>query len=98
MGGMEISVLLTLVTSLLLYTGLLFGGWAWMLRNQTKQIKAEIKAETKPIKQALDNHVTDTNKKIEHLTNRIDKLSDRFDKLSDRFDRLYEILLNKKQQ
>ena len=38
----------------------------------------------------LSNHITDTNKKIEHLTNR-------FDKLSDRFDRLYELLLKEKQ-
>ena len=90
---MEISVLLTLVTSLLVYTGLLFGGWAWMLRNQTKQIKAEItviKAEITPIKEALDNHITDTNKKI-------DRLTDRIDKQGEQFNRLYELLLRDKQ-
>ena len=74
------------VTFIVLYTALLFGGWAWMLHAHTKQIKAEIT----PIKEALTNHITSTNKKIEQLTNR-------FDKLSDRFDRLYELLLKDKQ-
>ena len=78
------------VTFIVLYTALLFGGWAWMLNAHTKQIKAEIKAEITPVKEALTNHITETNKKIEQLTNR-------FDKLSDRFDRLYELLLKDKQ-
>ena len=42
------------------------------------------------IQKDLSNHITETNKKIEQLTNR-------FDKLSDRFDRLYELLLKDKQ-
>ena len=53
------------------------------------ELKAEIKAETAPIKaeittikSALTNHITDTNKKI--------------DRLSDSFDRLYEMLLKDK--
>ncbi len=52
------------------------------------------------IDQKLDNHITDTNKKIDSLKNdmntKIEKLSDRFEKLSDRFDRLYEILIKDK--
>ncbi len=50
-----------------------------------------LKAQIDPLKGLLTNHITDTNKKI-------DRLSDRFDKLSDRFDRLYEILLEEKEQ
>ena len=46
------------------------------------ELKAEIKAEIAPVKSALENHITDTNKKI--------------DRLSDRFDRLYEMLLKDK--
>ena len=93
-----------MVSFFALYTALLFGGWAWMLKNQTKQITAElkaeitttikneitpikaeittIKAEITTIKSALTNHITDTNKKIESLTNR--------------FNRLYELLLKDK--
>ena len=41
------------VTVLILYTGLLFAGFSWM-----------IKAEVKPIKELLTNHITDTNKKV----------------------------------
>ena len=48
------------------------------------ELKAEIKAEIAPVKSALENHITDTNKKI--------------DRLSDRFDRLYETLLTDKNQ
>ena len=102
-----------MVTFFAFYTGLLFGGWAWMINNQTKQITAElkaeitttikneitpikaeittikaeittIKAEITTIKSALTNHITDTNKKIESLTNR--------------FNRLYELLLKDKNQ
>ncbi len=57
-----------------------------------------IDAQISPVKDLLTNHITDTNKKIEKLSDRFDKLSDRFDKMSDRFDsqndqfvRLYEI-------
>ena len=48
-----------------------------------------LKAQITPIKDLLNNHITDTNKKI-------DNLSDRIDKLSNRFDRLYEILIKDK--
>ena len=51
----------------------------------------------------LGNHITDTNKKIDKMSDRMDKMSDRFDKLSDRFDRqndqfvsLYNLLLKDK--
>ena len=57
--------------------------------NKIDSVKSELKAEIAPIKVALENHITDTNKKIEHLTNRTDSLSDRFD-------RLYEFLLKDK--
>ena len=39
----------------------------------------------------LGNHITDTNKKIEKLSDRFDKMSDRFDRQNDQFVRLYEI-------
>ena len=45
--------------------------------------------EVRHINQKLDNHITDTNKKI-------DKLSDRMDRQGDRFDRLYEFLIQDK--
>ncbi len=66
---------------------------------------ALIQSELKQINQALSNHITDTNKRIdilsEHIrdTNkRIDTLSERIDKQSDQFNKLYEFLLkeNKK--
>ncbi len=44
------------VTFLILYTSLLFTGWAWMLS-----------AKINPIKELLTNHITDTNKKIDDL-------------------------------
>ena len=66
------------VTSFVVYTGFILSILHWMLRTQTKQINAQIQ----PINDKLDNHITDTNKKI--------------DKLSDRFDRLYEMLLKDK--
>ena len=45
--------------------------------------------EIKHINKKLDNHITDTHKKI-------DRLSDRFDRLSDRFDNLYDHLIKNK--
>ena len=55
----------------------------------------------KPIETALNNHLSDTNKKIEKLDQKIDtldkKIDDRFDKLNGRFDNLYNILLKDKQ-
>ena len=50
------------------------------MENQTKLLMAEIK----PIKEALTNHITDTDKRIDRLT--------------DRFDKLYELLLKDKEQ
>ena len=58
------------VTFLVLYTGLLFAGFSWML-----------KAQVQPIRELLTNHITGTNQKIEQLTDRIDNLTDRFDRL-----------------
>ena len=81
------------VTFIVLYTALLFGGWAWMLHAHTKQIKAEIKAEITPIKEALTNHITSTNKKIDDLRQ---ETNSRFDKLNERFDSLYKLLLREK--
>ena len=56
-----------------LYTGFIFAGFNWMLN-----------AKIDPIENLLTNHITDTNKKI--------------DRLSERFDRLYEMLLKEKSQ
>ena len=47
---------------------------------------AGLAKDIKSIDEKLGNHIGDTNKKIDNLSNRIDTLSDRFD-------RLYEILL-----
>ena len=60
------------------------------LRTEIDSVKSELRAEIAPIKAALDNHITDTNKKI-------DRLSDRIDKQNDQFNRLYELLLKEKQ-
>ena len=48
------------------------------------------------INKTLTNHITDTNKKIDRLSDRFDKLSDRIDKQNDQFNRLYELLLKDK--
>ena len=68
------------VTFLILYTGLLFSGWSWMLNISNKPIKEDIVE----IKTALNNHLSETNKKIDNLNNR--------------FDKLYQILLKDKQK
>ena len=70
------------VSFLVLYTGFIFGGFHWML-----------KAQIKPVKELLNNHISDTNKKIDQLSDRFDKQSDRFDRQSDRFDKLYDFLM-----
>ena len=89
-GGMKKDSLWPAVTVLILYTGLLFGAFSWML-----------KAQIQPIKEILTNHITDTNKKIDDLrqetNSRFDKLNERFDRLNERFDSLYELLLKDKQ-
>ena len=51
--------------------------------TQTKQISEHIDLKVGPIETTLNNHITDTTKKI--------------DKLTDRFDRLYEKLFENKQ-
>ena len=58
------------VTFVILYTGLIFGGFNWMLS-----------AKIDPINEKLGNHITDTNKKIDRLSEKVDRLSERFDKL-----------------
>ena len=45
-----------------------------------------IRKELEHVNKTLNNHITDTNK-------RIDRLSDRLDKQSEQFARLYELLL-----
>ena len=90
--------LLALFSGLIGYTSLIFGGVAWMIRNQTQKITAEMK----PIKEALTNHVTDTDKKIDKLDQDIKdgfaNLTKRIDHQTDRFDKLYELLLKDKAQ
>ena len=58
--------------------------FVFMLLNQNAMSK-----DISQINHKLGNHITDTNKKI-------DNLSDRIDDLSGRFDRLYEILIKDK--
>ena len=86
---MELKSVWPVVTLVVVYTGFIFGGFSWML-----------KAQITPIKELLNNHISDTNKKIDKLSDRVDKLSDRFDKQSDRFDKqsdrfdkLYDFLM-----
>ena len=54
-----------------------------------------ISRDMKHIKEILNNHITDTNKKIDEL--RIDT-NKKFDRLNDRFDRLYELLIKKERK
>ena len=90
---MEIITIVAYVSGAL---GVLFGGIAWMIHVQispVKQsltdVKESLDKHEKNITALLTNHITDTNRKI-------DKLSDRIDDLSGRFDRLYELLLKDK--
>ena len=71
-GGME-KYNFKVVGFFVVYTGFIFAGFNWMLN-----------AKIGPLENLLTNHITETNKKI--------------DKLSDRFDQLYEILLKEKNQ
>ena len=83
------------VTFLVLYTGLLFAGFSWML-----------KAEVKPIKEILTNHITDTNKKIEDTRKELVNLrKDTRRELvnlrkdtNEQFSRLYELLIQDRKQ
>ena len=60
-------------------------------RYENKKNMELINNQLQRISDLLSNHITDTNKKIEQL-------SDRVDKLSDRFDRLYELLIQDRKQ
>ena len=59
------------------------------VKDQITSVKDQITVQITPVKELLSNHISDTNKKI-------DKLSDRFDKQSDRFDKLYDFLMQQK--
>ena len=48
-----------------------------------------VKMIVKPIEKSLNNHISETNKKI-------DSLSQRFDHLTERIDQLYKYLMEKK--
>ena len=82
-------------TTDILVLGVAFIVFFFFLR---REFRHEIKTEIAPIKATLDNHITETNKKIDQLSSNFDKLSDRFDRQNDQFSRLYEILLKDKQQ
>ena len=90
------------VTFLVLYTGLLFAGFSWML-----------KAEVKPIKEILTNHITDTNKKIEDTRRELvslrkdtnEQIKETREELvnlrkdtNEQFSRLYELLIQDRKQ
>ena len=75
------------VTFFVVYTGFIFGGLHWMLKAQITpvkdqitsvkdQIKDQITAQITPVKELLSNHISDTNKKIDKLSDRVDKLYD----------------------
>ena len=66
----------------------LLGLIIYIIFNQTK-----MKQDISFIKAELSNHITDTNKKIEKLSDRLERLREYFDS---RFDRLYEVLLKDK--
>ena len=66
---------------------------AWILLIIMIFMFIEIRGMAKDIdhiNKTLTNHITDTNKKI-------DRISDRIDKQNDQFNRLYELLLREKQ-
>ena len=77
-----------------------------MSRNDEidESIKSQKKTETavlliqkgiKGIKENFDNHITDTDEKIDELSSNFKGLSSDFKGLSNRFNNLYEILLKK---
>ena len=67
----------------------LFGGMALviavlvfvLLRKDIKHLKELFITELKSIEKQLNNHVTETDQKIDRIESKIDKLSDRFDRL-----------------
>ncbi len=82
------------VTLLVLYTGLLFAGWAWMLKAENKGLEAKIEN----IKELLANHITDTNKKIDDLrqdTNK--KFDDLRQEIKEIKKMIYELLVKEKE-
>ena len=58
---------IALISFLVFYTSVLFGGFSWMLKSQIQ-----------PIKEILTNHITDTNKKIDDLKTETNKKLDHF--------------------
>ena len=76
------------VMFLILYTSLLFGGWAWMLSARIDPIKEGITE----IKKSLNNHITDTNRKIETLNN---TLMAQFKDHNKQVVDLYKVLIDK---
>ena len=74
-----------MATVLILYTGLLFGAFSWML-----------KAQIQPIKEILTNHITDTNKKIDDIKTDTNKRLDHLrEDMKDGFKEIKE-MINKK--
>ncbi len=59
-GAMDKKSLWSAATFLVVYTGMLLGGMAWM-----------IDAKISPIEHLLTNHITDTNKKIDAFRSEI---------------------------
>ena len=91
----EIKEIIPFAIFLVIYTGTIFAGLSWMLNSKLN-----------PIKEALTNHITDTNKKIDRLADNIKETNailrentketnQKIDKQSDRFDKLYNLLLEK---
>ena len=97
MNAILINLLSEQTTANILILGVAFILFFFFLRREfrydNKTHLELIKSELKPIKELLANHITDTNKKIDRLTEHFDKLSDRLDKQSDQFNRFYEALL-----
>ena len=60
---------------LVLYTGLIFGGFSWMLKSQIE-----------PIKELLSNHITDTNKRIGETNKRIEDTNKRIEETNKRIE------------
>ena len=95
---MKIQDIVAVCSFFVLYTGLLFGGFSWML-------KAQLKAHTDPIKaqiELINNKIELTNNKIDLINNKLDNhitdTNKKIDKLSDRFNDLYQFLLEEKKR
>ena len=84
------------VTSIIIYTGLIFGGFSWMLNSQNKLMEKgfdKIESDFKTLRDNDLKHITDD---IKELNGRFDTINARFDKMNERFDGLYQILLKDK--